>query len=91
MPHQEPDGLFPPAESSGTYVFCIAPDGNLMPIYEEPKVQTFPFKVVDQNGTIVPAQNSTPSKEIKIHAHFAQSQETKTNNVKQQISLPGSH
>lgn len=58
IPQEEPDGLFPPSSSNGTYVFCVAPDGNLSPIYEEPNVQTFPFKVVDQNGTLTPDINS---------------------------------
>jgi hypothetical protein len=66
MPQQEPDGLFPPPESAGTYVFCVAPDGNLSPVYEEPNVQTFPFQVIEQNGTLVPAPQSKPGREIKL-------------------------
>jgi hypothetical protein len=40
----EPNGLFMPSASRGTWVICLAPDGkNLKPVYVEQDVMAYPF------------------------------------------------
>jgi len=42
----EPNGLYMPSSADGTWVICVNPDtGNPAPVYIEPKVMTYPFKM----------------------------------------------
>lgn len=66
LPQAEPNGLFSPGTSAGTYVMCVNSDGTISPVYIEDYVRTYSYPVTtDENGKIVPAEGSTPS--IKIN------------------------
>lgn len=61
----EPDGLFPPSNSQGTYIMCVNADGTVSPVYAEPYVLTFPQPMqVDAQGRLVPVSGSKPSVSI---------------------------
>lgn len=66
IPQQEPNGLFSPPETAGTWIFCVAQNGQLAPVYEEPNVQVFPFPVVENNGTLTRAPGSKAANTIDI-------------------------
>ena len=38
VPNMDPDGIYPPASSQGTYVKCLLPDGTPYLMYAEPDV-----------------------------------------------------
>jgi len=45
MPQAEPNGLFMPASSDGTWVMLLDAEGTPHPVYIEPKVIVSPFKL----------------------------------------------
>jgi hypothetical protein len=60
----EPNGLYPPSTSAGTLVNCVNPDGTVSPVYVEPYVVAFPYRVVSDKQ-IQRADNLPPSIAIK--------------------------
>lgn len=54
----EPDGLFPSKNTNATYVLCIRKNGDVVPVYSEPKVLSFPFAVEIIDGKIVEIEDS---------------------------------
>jgi hypothetical protein len=47
----EPDGLYSSKATTGTWVLCIRPDGQIAPHYTEDEVSTWPYAVtIDDNG-----------------------------------------
>jgi hypothetical protein len=66
IPQSEPNGLYSPSTSEGTYVMCSNEDGSVSPAYLEPKVQTFFQPMIETNGTLTPAPKSNPSVKIDI-------------------------
>jgi len=61
----EPNGLYT-GETNATYVLCIRPNGDVVPIYAEHEVMLFPFEVRIENGKIVDAGGgSTMTVEVK--------------------------
>ena len=44
----EPNGLYSSKNTDGTYVLCVRKNGDIVPIYTEQKVTTFPFPVQRQ-------------------------------------------
>lgn len=62
LPQPEPNGLFSPGTSAGTYVMCRNDDGTAYPVYIEDNVLTFPYPVkTDENGKLVKANESDKS------------------------------
>lgn len=53
VPQMEPDGLYSSTSTDATYVLCIRPNGDTVPIYTEQKVSMFPFPVTVVDGKIV--------------------------------------
>lgn len=45
LPQAEPNGLYTPASSWGTWVLCAEGDGSIAPVYNEADTITFPFPV----------------------------------------------
>jgi hypothetical protein len=47
LPQAEPNGLFMPASAEGTWITCVDPNGNgqIQPVYVEPRVIVSPFKL----------------------------------------------
>ncbi len=64
IPQAEPNGLFSPATSAGTYVMCINSDGTVSPTYVEDNVRTFPQPMEEVNGRLMPVNGTTPSLKI---------------------------
>ena len=62
----DPDGLFHPSTAAGTYVLCTRPNGDIVPIYTEPMVMTFPFEVQVVNGKIVNVDTSPSTSIIDV-------------------------
>lgn len=62
----DPDGLFHPLTAPGTYVLCVRPNGDVVPLYAEPMVMTFPFEVKIVNGQIVNVDTSPSSSVIDL-------------------------
>ena len=51
---QEPNGLFPPSSSDGTWVPCVDEHGKITPVYEERKVTVFLQPMTEKDGRLVP-------------------------------------
>jgi hypothetical protein len=51
---QEPNGLFPPPTSDGTWVPCVDEKGKITPVYEEKHVTVFLRPVTEKDGQLVP-------------------------------------
>lgn len=57
IPQAEPNGMFSPQTSQGTYVMCVNDDGTVSPRYAEPLVETFPYPMtMTSDGELVPAR-----------------------------------
>ena len=41
----EPNGLYMPSSAEGTWVACVDSDGNIQPVYTEPRIIVSPFKL----------------------------------------------
>ena len=62
LPQPEPNGLYTPGTSAGTYVMCVNLDGTVSPVYVEDYVRAYPYPVTtDTDGRIIPAEGSVPS------------------------------
>lgn len=73
MPQPEPNGLFSPSTSQGTWVMCANDDGTVSPIYIEDLVRTYPYpmeEVVGANGHVklVRKAGSAPSITMETEA-----------------------
>ncbi|HSX39251.1 MAG TPA: hypothetical protein VLI92_01535 [Candidatus Saccharimonadales bacterium] len=64
LPQAEPNGLYTPATSAGTYVMCVNSDGTVSPVYVEDNVRTFPQPMQEVDGQLVPVPNTVPSLKI---------------------------
>lgn len=60
----EPNGLYSPDTSAGTYVMCVNRDGTVSPIYVEQYVMAFPYPVEQIDGVFVPVDGALPSLKI---------------------------
>lgn len=65
IPQQEPNGLFTPGQSDATWVPCVNDKGKITPVYEEKHVTVFFQPMVEVDGKLSPAPNSTPSLSIE--------------------------
>jgi hypothetical protein len=45
IPQAEPNGTFSSTNTDGTWILCIRANGQVVPIYTEQKVDTYPFPV----------------------------------------------
>lgn len=63
----EPNGLYPPSTSAGTLVNCVNNDGSVSPVYVEPYVVAFPYRV-NSDKQITRVDQSAPSISIKPSA-----------------------
>lgn len=45
LPQADPNGLFSPASSDATWILMRSPDGEVKPVYSEPKLFCSPFKL----------------------------------------------
>lgn len=45
LPQADPNGLFMPDSADATWVMCRSPQGEVKPVYVEPKVIVSPFKL----------------------------------------------
>lgn len=62
----EPNGLFASNNTDGTYVLCVMDNGDIVPVYTELKVTTFPFAIaIDEQGQIT-ALGDTSSISIEL-------------------------
>ncbi len=61
LPQPEPNGLFSPAESRGTYVMCLNKDGKVEPRYYEEDVEAFVTPMHEQDGQLVPVEGAKAS------------------------------
>lgn len=61
IPQPEPNGVFAPPDTNGTWVLCAGDDGNLEPVYIEEHVRTFTRPMEEHDGRLVPVsgQRST--------------------------------
>lgn len=48
VPQAEPNDLFPPSSADGTWVFLQGPNGEIEPVYIEPKIVVSPFPLAIQ-------------------------------------------
>jgi len=62
----EPNGLFSSKNTDGTWVLFVQKDGSVTPVYTEHKVTTFPFKVKQEDGVWVRADNEPVDFTIEI-------------------------
>jgi hypothetical protein len=62
----EPDGLFAPDVSEGTYVLCTNDDGSVSPVYLEERVRAYFQPMQEVGGKLVPVPKRTPSAMIAV-------------------------
>lgn len=62
----DPDGLYHPGNSLGTYVLCVRQNGDTVPVYAEPYVMTFPFQVTTQTPLITDNSNSQTTAKVDV-------------------------
>lgn len=65
LPQMEPNGLYSPATSAGTFVSCVNDDGSVSPVYVEWYVITFPYPMENKDGKLVRVPGQTPSVSIE--------------------------
>jgi hypothetical protein len=61
IPQPEPNGLFSPPESRGTYVMCLNKDGKVEPRYYEEDVEAFVTPMREVDGQLVPVEGAKAS------------------------------
>lgn len=64
VPQAEPNGLYSPSTSAGTYVMCLNDDGTVSPVYVEDNVRTFFTPMQESDGKLVPIPGVDPSFKI---------------------------
>lgn len=65
LPQAEPNGLYT-GDSLATYILCVRPNGDVVPLYAEPLVMLFPFEIKIVDGKVVDAGGaSTMNIEVK--------------------------
>lgn len=69
LPQNEPNGLFTPAESRGTYVMCLDKNGQVTPRYYEEDVEAFVTPMHEVNGELVQVEGSKASITINPAKH----------------------
>lgn len=69
LPQPEPNGLFTPSESRGTYVMCLNKDGQVTPRYYEADVEAFVTPMREVNGELVEVEGAKPSLTIDPKQH----------------------
>jgi hypothetical protein len=69
LPQAEPDGLYTPSTSEGTYVMCVDSDGMVTPAYVEDHVlcSVVPLKI--NNGVLMPDDGVKGSLRIDPSKH----------------------
>jgi hypothetical protein len=67
LPQAEPNGLFPPSSSRGTFVMCAGKNGKATPRYFEGDVETYVTPMVEKDGMLVEADpNAEPTITIDV-------------------------
>jgi hypothetical protein len=61
LPQPEPNGLFSPSESRGTYVMCVNKDGKVEPRYYEEDVEAFVTPMHEVDGQLIPVEGAKAS------------------------------
>lgn len=69
LPQPEPNGLFSPPESRGTYVMCLNKDGKVEPRYYEEDVEAFVTPMREVDGQLVPVEGAKASITIDPNHH----------------------
>lgn len=57
----EPNGLYAPPVTHGTWIMCLEPDGTIEPRYVENDVIATVRPMQEQNGHLVPVEGQRPS------------------------------
>lgn len=60
LPQAEPNGVFAPPDTEGTWVICTGPQGP-EPVYVEENVRTFTRPMIERDGELVPQPDATSS------------------------------
>ena len=61
IPQPEPNGIYSPSSSEGTWVMCAGEDGNVEPVYIEERVRTYTRPMEEHEGRLVPVASGHPS------------------------------
>lgn len=69
LPQAEPNGLYSPDTSAGTYVMCVNDDGTVSPEYHEFNVEAATIKYVTVNGELIKADGMIESLRIDPNNH----------------------
>ncbi|MCL4384494.1 hypothetical protein M1116_03500 [Patescibacteria group bacterium] len=72
LPQAEPNGLYTPATSAGTYVMCVNKDGTISPQYKEPAVETSMCPIEEVNGEVRCIEGTKPSLKIDLSKNTGQ-------------------
>lgn len=62
----DPNGLYPTANSLGTWIMCLDNAGTVHPVYMEPLVATYPYPVKIVNGAVVQAGDANANSAITL-------------------------
>ena len=58
LPQAEPNGVFAPPDTEGTWVICAGPQGP-EPVYIEENVRTYTRPMIERDGELVPQPGGT--------------------------------
>lgn len=61
----EPNGLYAPGTSYGTFVMCVNDDGTVSPVFIEDSILTFPYPMIEVDGMLMQSPDTVSS--IKIN------------------------
>lgn len=71
LPQAEPNSLYSPETSAGTYVMCVNDDGTISPVYKEPNVETSMCPIAEVDGRVDCVKGAQPSLKIDINKNPA--------------------
>ncbi len=62
----EPSGVYTSKNTNATWVLCVRDNGDVVPVYSEPMVLTFPYPVAVENGEIREIAGSESSLKVDL-------------------------
>lgn len=77
LPQDEPNGLYTDPNTNATIIMTVDGNGQVAPVYSEPKVMSFPFPVhQDANGMWVRDTDATSSLKLDVNTTIEASKAT---------------
>lgn len=66
VPLSEPNGLYTDPSTNSTWVLCVRKNGDVVPVYTEPKAMAFPFPVSVKDGKVVEDEQAASTAKVNV-------------------------